>query len=147
MRYGIEHEPEAANLYACVIGNNVSLCGFIINPSAPLLRTSPERCVYDPSAIPPHGLLEIKCLLRSSYTEAECLQPIGGEYRLKRTHSYYIKVMGQMGLSGWEWVDFFLCCQNGYHLEGIVYSREKWVDVKTKLDTLLFTSILSRLCK
>ncbi|XP_019630250.1 PREDICTED: uncharacterized protein LOC109474389 [Branchiostoma belcheri] len=43
MKFGIEHEPEAAKLYAEVTGNNVYLSGFAINPSAPHLGASPDR--------------------------------------------------------------------------------------------------------
>ena len=147
MRYGIEHEPEAAKLYAQVSGNNVSLCGFVVNPSAPHLGTSPDRRVYDPLANPPYGLLEIKCLSKLSYTEADCLQKINGRHRLKRIHSYFIQIMGQMGLSGCEWCDFFICCLNDYHLERVFYNQQKWEDIKTKLDMFYFQYSLPKLCK
>ena len=60
MRYGIQHEDEAANQYADQFGTAVYPVGFI-NPSLPHLGCSPDRRVYDPSENDPWGLLEIKC--------------------------------------------------------------------------------------
>ena len=32
-------------------------------------------------------------------------------YKLKKTHSYYYQVMGQMMLTGCQWVDFYVYCK------------------------------------
>ena len=42
MVYGLHHENEAAKAYVNATGNNVYLCGIIINPSAPYLACSPD---------------------------------------------------------------------------------------------------------
>ena len=36
-------------------------CGLVIHPEMPWLGASPDGLVYDPSATPPFGLVEIKC--------------------------------------------------------------------------------------
>lgn len=73
MKYGIENEPVAAKTYSEITGHSVYLCGFVINPSAPYLGTSPDRKVFDPNAIPQFGLLEIKCPSKDSFTECKYL--------------------------------------------------------------------------
>ena len=49
MRYGIQHEDEAANQYADQFGRDVYPVGFLINPSLPHVGCSPDKRVYDPS--------------------------------------------------------------------------------------------------
>ncbi|XP_015779800.1 PREDICTED: uncharacterized protein LOC107357681 [Acropora digitifera] len=96
MRYGIQHEDEAANQYADQFGREVYPVGFVINPSLPHLGCSPDRRVYDPSENDPWGLLEIKC------TPSDCLSDLNylkhnsrtGTYSLKKTHAYYYQTMG-----------------------------------------------------
>ncbi|KAG5283867.1 hypothetical protein AALO_G00020410 [Alosa alosa] len=45
MKRGLELEPAAAAQYAVITGNDVQVCGFVINPNAPYLGTSPDRRV------------------------------------------------------------------------------------------------------
>ncbi|CAM4530439.1 unnamed protein product [Leuciscus chuanchicus] len=45
MKRGLELEPAAAAQYAVITGNEVQVCGFVINPNAPYLGTSPDRRV------------------------------------------------------------------------------------------------------
>eukprot|EP00058_Branchiostoma_floridae_P018033 XP_002603522.1 hypothetical protein BRAFLDRAFT_79057 [Branchiostoma floridae] len=96
MKFGIEHEPEAAKLYSEVTGNNVYLSGFVINPSAPHLGASPDRKVYDPNSETPHGLLEIKCPDKDSFCSCPYLKKQNnGTYKLKSTHSYYYQFLNR----------------------------------------------------
>ena len=109
MRYGIQHEDEAASQYADQFGRVVYPVGFAINPSLPHLGCSPDRRVYDPSENAPWGLLEIK------YTTSDCLSDLNylkhnsrtGTYSLKKTHAYYYQTMGYIGLTGSAGEDFF----------------------------------------
>ena len=48
MRYGIQHEDEAANHYASQFGRAVYQVGFVINPSLPHLGCSPDRRFMTP---------------------------------------------------------------------------------------------------
>lgn len=49
MKRGIAMENEAAAKYTSITGNSILLCGFVINPNAPHLGTSPDRRVIDHS--------------------------------------------------------------------------------------------------
>lgn len=95
MRRGLELEPAAASKYAAITGNTVKKCGFVINPNAPHLGTSPDRRVR--SGEGEYGLLEIKCPNKSTYTDCQYLQIINDTYKLNRTHDYYTQIMGKWG--------------------------------------------------
>ncbi|XP_078320201.1 uncharacterized protein LOC144621261 [Crassostrea virginica] len=101
-KFGIENEPGAARTYSEITGNSVYLCGFVINPSAPHLGTSPDRKVFDPNATPQYGLLEIKCPSKDSFTECQFLvqNKNNQSYKLKTSHNYYFQIIGQMALTG-----------------------------------------------
>lgn len=43
MKFGLENKPVATKLYSEITGNNVYLCGFVINPSISYLGASPDK--------------------------------------------------------------------------------------------------------
>jgi hypothetical protein len=148
MKYGLEHEPEAAKLYSEITMNNVYRCGFVLNPSAPHLGTSPDRKVYDPTSIPQFGLLEIKCPDKDSFVDCKYLvkNKTTGTYKLKSSHSYFYQVLGQMALTGLTWCDFFVKCRQDYHMERIHFDSDKWLDMKMSLDKFYFEFLLPAIC-
>ncbi|KAK6490660.1 hypothetical protein HHUSO_G5263 [Huso huso] len=90
MKHGLEHEPVAAKLYSEITGNNVYMCGFVVNTHAPHLGTSPDRKVYDPSEIQPYGLQEIKCPDSDTFTMCLFLKKNSfGSFSIKKSHEYY----------------------------------------------------------
>ena len=98
------------------------------------LGTSPDRKVIErgEGKSPSYGLLEIKCPYLSKQTD--------GSYKLKVSHAYHYQIMGQLGLKGISWCDFFVKCEEDYHLERIHFDVAKWEQMKNKLD--VFHSIL-----
>lgn len=87
MKFGLENEPVAAKLYLEISGNNVYLCGFVINPSIPYLGASPDRKIFDPNSTPQYGLLEIKWPDKDYFQECPYLKMTNnGTHKLKRTH-------------------------------------------------------------
>ena len=140
MKRGLEYEPLAAKSYSEITGNSVYLCGFVINPSAPHLGTSPDRIVYDPSNILHCGLLEIKCPDKENFSMCKYLTKsrVTDTYRLKTNHEYYFQVMGQMALTGYPWCDFFVKCKDDYHLERIHLDTVFWEGMKDSLDKFWF---------
>ncbi len=94
-----------------------------------------------------YGLLEVKCPDQYSYTGCQYLQKHSNDsYSLKRNHEYYYQVIGQMGITGMPWCDFFVKCDNDYHLERIHFDAEMWKKMKTKLDWFFFEYFLPALC-
>ena len=147
MKHGLEFEPVAARSYCEITGNSVYMCGFVINPHAPHLGTSPDRKVHDNFTDMHFGLLEIKCPKANSYVQCKYLREINGTYRLNRSHSYFYQIMGQMGITGMPWCDLFVHTETDYHLERIFYDEKLWADMKVKLDMFFYNyylPILSR---
>lgn len=106
MKRGLDFDPVAAAQYTEITGNQVYMCGFVINPNTSHLGTAPDRKVLQSSYDISYGLLEIKC-------PDQYLQKHNGDtYSLKRNHEYYYQVIGQMRISGMLWCDFFVKCDN-----------------------------------
>ena len=72
MKYDLEHETDAAQLYVNTRIVNVYRTGFVVNPGSPYLGASPDFLVYDPSRDEVFGLLEIKCLQCDLCKDAKC---------------------------------------------------------------------------
>lgn len=87
------------------------------------IGASPDRLVWDSSASPAHGLLEVKCplsLYEKDLTpqEAAVSQDFfctmeGDQVTLKVTHKYFTQVQGQLGVTGLRWCDFVVWCGPG----------------------------------
>lgn len=146
MKRGLELEPAAAAQYAVITGNEVQVCGFVINPNAPYLGTSPDRRVKS-GENETYGLLEIKCPMKISYTNCQYIKQVSDDtYRLNRTHEYYFQIMGQLGITGMPWCDLFVLCESDYHLERIWFDPEMWRKIKDKLDWYFFEYFLPTMC-
>ncbi|XP_049326742.1 uncharacterized protein LOC125787031 [Astyanax mexicanus] len=147
MKRGLQMEPIAAAEYEQLTGNRTLPCGFIINPHAPHLGASPDRKVVDNSGLL-QGLLEIKCPNVDTFVECSYLSARPDDtFALKCNHDYYYQVMGQMGITGMKWCDFFVHCTNDNHLERIHFDAKKWESMKTKLDMFFFEYFLPGLCR
>ncbi|KAL1270854.1 hypothetical protein QQF64_029870 [Cirrhinus molitorella] len=93
------------------------------------------------------GLLEIKCPDVDSVLECKYLSvKEDGVLALKSSHEYHYQMIGQMGITGITWCDFFVKSRNYYHLERIDFDEEKWESIKTKLDLFFFNCWLPNLC-
>ena len=141
IRHGIQHESIAAELYADLYQRNVYRVGFVINPSARHLGSSPDRIVYD-SEIEEFGLLEIKCPISHSYEQCSYLTLDNGVHSLKIGHAYYEQINGQLGLTGMPWCDFFVCCQDNFFKQRIMFDEALFVEMKKKLDSFYFDVFL-----
>ena len=64
---------------------------------------------------------------------------------LKKNHSYYYQVIGQMLLTGCEWVDFYVYCKFDFHLERVRFDADCCSEMKLKLDTFYFEYLLPEL--
>ena len=147
MKRGIEQEPVAAAEYTKVTGNSTYPCGLVVNPHAPHLGTSPDRKVKEGEGeTTNYGLLEIKCPSKDSITLCSYLsKQADGSYKLKESHEYYYQVMGQLGITGMSWCDFFVKCTEDYHLERIHFDAAKWEGMKNKLDMFYFDYFINHI--
>ena len=142
MKRGIELEPAAAETYSRTFGRNTYDVGFVINPTAYHLGCTPDRRVYDPEA-EGYGLLEIKCPAATYVAHCKyLLTSQSKERQLSKSHQYYYQVMGQMGLTGAAWCDFFVYTTNDYHCERIAFDSEFFNNMVEKLDHFYFNFFL-----
>ena len=146
MKYGTLHEDEAAQQYSATYNITIYPVGFIINPSRSYLGCSPDRGVCDSSnGDDLAGLLEVKCTMRDYVTDVTFLKDVGGRLQLQRSHPYYEQCMGQMGLTGVKWCDFYVWCENDYHCERIAFDSHKQNE-QIQPCTFLFAMLSSLRC-
>ncbi|KAJ8313194.1 hypothetical protein KUTeg_009250 [Tegillarca granosa] len=144
MRHGLSHEAIAADAFSKLQDQNVNIypCGIVVSPYAPWLAASPDRKVYSTTMVPPHGLLEIKCPMK---TLAECTYLTRNEnsYSLKKNHNYFHQITMQLAVTGLEWCYFFVWREDESHLEVIYFDENVWRDMKYKLDMFYFNYYLN----
>lgn len=115
--------------------------------TCPHLACLPDRRVYDPIEANPWRTLEIKFPLSDSVVERPYLKEVNGTLKLKKSHACYYQVCGPLLLSETEWVDFFVMCNDDYHLERIRSDSEMLVNNERKLDQFYFEHFLPSLMK
>ena len=110
---------------------------------SPWIAATPDRKVYNPERFPAFGLLEIKCPKVSSVLEVPYLaKDETGTMKLKRNHNYFYQVLTQLAVTGLDWCDLFVWCQNDHHTETIYLNRDVWNAVKDKVDIFYFDHFL-----
>ena len=139
--HGKGKEKVARTIYARkmqqqVPGFAIFDAGISVHPKFPYLGATPDGKVFDPSSSSKFGLLEIKC----PYSKR------GADFFLKKTHSYYAQVQGQLALTGLPWCDFcvYLADSNEMCVDRIHFDSDYWEnDLLPKLKNFFFNSALS----
>jgi hypothetical protein len=57
-----------------------------------------------------------------------------GKISLKKTHSFYYQIQGQMALTGRHWCDFFVWTLKGHYVERIPFDASFWKEMSSKLN-------------
>ena len=109
--HGKGKEKVARTIYARkmqqqVPGFAIFDAGISVHPK--FLGASPDGKVFDPSSSSKFGLLDIKCpfpkrgdtLDQASSDPDFYIEKVGADFFLKKTHSYYAQVQGQLALTG-----------------------------------------------
>lgn len=120
-KYGLLNEDTARRKYVSVMKKEhpsitVKNCGLLVTPDYSHLGASPDGYVNCTHCEDHNGLIEIKCPSSSHWrtkTPEECAMDkkffcclVNGKVRLKRNHSYFYQVQGQLAISGRKWCDF-----------------------------------------
>lgn len=125
---------------------NVSLvasnAGFVISEDEPYLGASPDGYVYDPSSLECFGLVEIKCPYKfrehtigeachNKQFYCELVPQSGGGHpliQLKKSHSYYCQIQGQMAITGRAWCDFVVYTTKDFLVERVAFDKSFWLE-------------------
>ncbi|XP_054590906.1 uncharacterized protein [Nothobranchius furzeri] len=143
-------------------GLKVEKCGFIINPSFPVLSAIPDALVYCECC--GKGCVEIKCpythdnhnLLQACEDDTFCFTLTDGIVELKQTHKYFKQFQTQIFVTKSEFCDFVVwttkaCVNSGlskflYFLSGLVDECPPWdweirvhIPVRSHLDFIIGT--------
>lgn len=137
-------EPAAVEEYCRVREVNHYPCGFLIHPDAPWMGSTPDGIVYDPEAQTVFGLVEIKCPNVASYVDCPYIKISEGTHTLRKSHSYFWQIQGQMLISGLDWCDFVVYTQEDMFIQRIPRDNEITKTMKVKIDFSLF--LLLPLC-
>ena len=154
------HEAAAKRVYQRVIqkthpGLNLYSSGLLIKPDLPHLGSSPDgvldcckKCTTDSK-----GVLEIKCAykFRNSSPEEAYVDKtfwctlVNGKITLKRNHSYYVQVQGQMAIIDRKWCNIFVWTLRGHSVERIPFDNAAWVTMLSKLNNFCIKAVIPEL--
>ena len=153
-RIGIAEEGNAKEAYIqyyrevnnqIITVRDVGLCVPNWNKS---IGASPDGIVFNPTALIPH-VLEIKCLVdksplprtiveiaKSRGSSFYCHVDPAGELHLKKNHSYYYQVLGEMAATGLWITDFVIYSPRTKEIKvlRIPFDPEEWEKVKVKVE-------------
>ena len=134
IKWGRDNEEKARQKYVQYMENKghkqlkVSPAGFVVHPQKGWLGASPDGWVIDPTSIPSHGILEIKCpyLKADESLDELCkdknfyLHYVNGLLELDKKHEYYHQVQLQLYVAQdkAKWCDFCM-----YTLKGVCVHR------------------------
>ncbi|KAK4882859.1 hypothetical protein RN001_006178 [Aquatica leii] len=119
----------AIEMYETKTHNSVQKCGLFVDIKNPFLAASPDGLIGN------DGLVEIKCLpsigdskMRDIEHKNLCFEVINETIRLKRNHSYYYQVQGQLNISQRQFCDFVMYSNNDFFVERILVDKNLWTE-------------------
>ena len=59
-----------------------------------------------------------------------CCEAVNGQCKLKRDHSYYAQVQGQIGVTGASWCVFIIYTKKGISVERIAFDPVYWAELR-----------------
>ncbi|CAM4733060.1 unnamed protein product [Leuciscus chuanchicus] len=144
MRRGADMEFEVAREYCQMKNVNYTPCGLVIHPDAPWLGASPDGLIFDPFAQPPFGLVEIKCPNVKNYVDCKYFKMQDGTLALRKSHSYYWQVQGQLLITGLQWCDLVICAQEDMLVQRIQVDPEVKAVIRERVDQFYFTVYMQK---
>ncbi|XP_042352611.1 uncharacterized protein LOC121950618 [Plectropomus leopardus] len=140
-----EMRADALREYCQHLCVNWYQCGLVVHPNAPWLGAQPDGLVYDPNERPSFGLVHMKCIAFQSFVECGFLVCQDGVVQLKRAHSYYWHIQGEMMVTGTEWCDLLVFSKEHLLIQRIYRDAAIIKAMKTKLDDFFFRYYLPSL--
>lgn len=152
IKWGREHEEQALREFhakALVSHKDcrISKCGLYILKNKPYIGASPDglmTCSCCGTVV-----LEIKCpfsirdnSISETFAQTNFLELVDGKITLKKSHSYYYQIIGQMAASGCEKGYFIVWTTKSLFFELIGFDRSLWDKVERNLDLFFKAYVL-----
>ena len=153
--HGRMHEQTAISNYIAqkaAAGCPVSVrqCGLVLDTDHRYLGASPNGMVFDASAIPRFGLLEVECpftAFERSLSVQQAAEEISrfclsdkSTLKLSRGHPYWWQVQGRLAISRLKWCDFFVWVGESTYLERVEADHEFWTTLMLPKLQLFYSS-------
>ena len=148
MGFGRFYEPVAITRYdqymkSCNYNVQLEKCGLVLDSVNFVLGASPDGKVKDSTETVKFGIMEVKCSEEykdfdpksvAFISKTSCIELIGNDLKLKKSHSYYDQVQMQLALTTQSWCDFVFFTLKGMVIDRVRFDPEHWKALK---DTLL----------
>lgn len=136
--YGQANEKTAKQMYIKSSGNHIHDVGLVVNPLFPFLGATPDAKICEKCVT---GILEIKCpySVRDSTLQEACannaffLEISGSKYTLKRSHSHWFQVQGQLLITGAPFCDFVTFTRQEINVERIYPCNDTMLSLLKKM--------------
>ena len=156
MGFGRFYEPIAITRYEqymkfCNYNVQVEKCGLVLDSVNFVLGASPYGKVIDSAETMKFGIMEVKCSEEykdfdpksiSFISKTSCIELVGNDLKLKKSHSYYDQVQLQLALTTHSWCDFVLFTLKGMVIDRVQFDPEHWKALKDKLLRFYFKYLL-----
>ena len=139
IRHGIEYEEIARKAYSQKMASDgrrvyVQPAGLVLHTRFQFIGASPDGIVFDESASPRFGLLEVKCpytAFQLGFTVEQacaslpsfCCHVVDGKVQLKRNHAYYYQIQGQMAVCKAAWCDFVVWIGQSMSIQRVFFDK------------------------
>ena len=110
--------------------------GISVHPKFPFLGATSDGKVFDSSSDSKYGLLEVKCpfskqgdtIDQAPEDPAFYIEKIGANFYLKKSHSYFAQVQGQLALTDLPWCELcvYLSDSNEMCVDRIHFDPDYW---------------------
>ncbi|KAM4613259.1 uncharacterized protein ACJ7VT_011392 [Polymixia lowei] len=134
-----EQRPEALREYCKYAFVNWSPCGLVVHPDAPWLGAIPDGLIYDPTENPKYGLVHVKYCKIRNFVDYRFLHYQYGVLELKKTHSYYWQMQGEMMVTGTDWCDLVVFTDDDILVQRVYRNKAITKVMKEKLDNFFFS--------
>lgn len=154
IKWGREHERDAAASFFAQESKKhknakLQTCGLFISKTYPFVGATPDGIFHCDCC--GHSCIEYKCpysladmKFDEHWNNTTYLELVNGNIMLKRTHSYYYQIQGQMALTGCPKTFFVVWTPlSGAHIEIIEFDLKLWQDIIPNL-TIFFKTYVAR---
>ena len=160
VEHGLKFEPIALREYEKIMLTRktpvkVLKCGLVISQHMPILAGSPDARVVDFGCERHFGLAEVKCPetkyhvtpLEACEDPTFCCEALNGQCKLKRDHTYFAQVQGQMGVTGASRCDFIIYTKEGISVERTAFDPVYWAELRQKFASCYFAHFIKHASK